>query len=62
MNAIGKSRMFQLVLVERSDSLCFGMVGRKCFCRSNGCKVKFHSKKSGWDAMRDGSLPPRAKC
>ncbi len=54
MNAIGKSRMFQLVLVERSDSLCFGMVGGKRFCRRYGCKVKSHSKKfqmgcnAGW--------------
>jgi hypothetical protein len=57
VNAFGKLRKLSLVLVGRSEGLCFGLirVGGKCFCHYRvACRIKTHSTKfhmgcnSGW--------------
>jgi hypothetical protein len=39
---IGKSKKCPLVLVEKSDGLCFGNVGEHRFCRASECKIRTH--------------------
>jgi len=41
-NAIVKSKKCLLVLVEKSEGLCFGNVGEHRFCRATECKIRKH--------------------
>jgi hypothetical protein len=42
VNAIGKSKKCPLVLVGKSEGLCFGNVGKHRFCRATECKIRKH--------------------
>jgi len=45
VNAIGtsgKSKKCPLVLIEKSEGLCFGNVGEHRFCRATECKIRKH--------------------
>jgi hypothetical protein len=31
--------------MKKTEALCFGLVGARCFCRSSDCRIKTHQKK-----------------
>jgi hypothetical protein len=62
-NTMGKSKSCPLVLHDKTEALCFGLVGLRRFCRSSDCKIKAHDTKmkmgcdSGWSiAMKSQVL------
>jgi hypothetical protein len=64
VHALGKSKLFALVEVGRTEGLCFGLIGNggKRFCRSTGCKVRNHANKfrmgceAGWFIAAKGQV------
>ena len=62
-NAIGKGgkSRITMVLVEQSMDLCFGMIGGKCFCLSEGCRAKSHAKKFQMGCERGWFIPSKSQ-
>jgi hypothetical protein len=65
VNAIGKSKKCPLVLVEKSEGLCFGNVGEHRFCRATECKIRKHQGGQPtnliWDVTPGGLSPQNSR-